>query len=718
METERQLGVTPPVSVSLPSEFELQATDALLAELRAQNSFESPLETEKRHRVLASLQTIADAFVKVVAKEREPHNAVLIKDARAKVFAYGSLRLGVWGPGSDIDTLVVGPRYVTREDYFQHFPDLLVKMAPPGAITDLTVVEEAFVPIIKFEYHGISIDLIFSRIATLKQLPSDPAWGLKDDNLLRGLDEKELRSVNGTRVTDEILSLVPEQNIFRTALRAIKLWAQRRAIYGNIMGFPGGVAWAMLVARVCQLYPKATSSVIVNKFFSILLQWPWPQPVLLKPIGDGPLQVRVWNPRVYKGDSYHLMPVITPAYPSMCATFNVTRSSMTVIKRELQLAAEITNNIMCSTKPWKDMFAKHTFFTKDFKYYMQVISASRDKEAHKIWSGFVESKVRMLVQSLERHESIAVARPFIKGFERFHRYRNGEQFAQILDGNLQHVIKEGGGASPSPDEMQVKKANEPSVKTEDGNKVKQENGEVPVKQETAVKVKDEKPEEVPMASFPEHQPIEANADAKADDGALEMYTTTHYIGLELTPAAKSLDLSFQVNDFKALCHEWEKYKNELSDRCYVNIKDLRNVALPDDLFEPGDVKPAKPIKRRPAAGTNAIGDKKRPANEVRRRNCPACGPRQTGHEEWNLDYQIPQKPFLKPIFPRPRRIGLLTPIVDDADTIPRITQTQRSEGRQPLSPPPANYRTNHTPLNGMACGGSYTSCLGDVPFPN
>lgn len=40
-------------------------------------------------------------------------------------------------------------------------------------------------------------------------------------------------------------------------------------------------------------------------------------------------------------------------------------------------------------------------------------------------------------------------------------------------------------------------------------------------------------------------------------------------------AAKSLDLSFQVNDFKALCHSWEKYKDELSNRCYVNIKDLR-----------------------------------------------------------------------------------------------------------------------------------------------
>lgn len=230
--------------------------------------------------------------------EKEPNNPVLIRDARGKIFTYGSFRLGVFGPGSDIDTLVVAPRYVTRVDYFKYFPDLLHEMAPPGSIEDMAVVTDAFVPIIKFEYSGISIDLIFSRIATLKQLPSDPKWNLKDNNLLRGLDEAELRSLNGTRVTDDIINLVPEPTTFRLALRAIKLWAQRRAIYANIMGFPGGVAWAMLVARVCQLYPKAAGAIIVNKFFHLMRRWPWPQPVLLKNVDEGPLQVRVWNPKV------------------------------------------------------------------------------------------------------------------------------------------------------------------------------------------------------------------------------------------------------------------------------------------------------------------------------------------------------------------------------------------------------------------------------------
>lgn len=187
-------------------------------------------------------------------------------------------------------------------------------MASEGAIEKMTPVPDAFVPIIKLELCGISIDLIFARLV----IPSIPMnLDLKNNDYLRGLDEREVRSLNGTRVTDEIMELVPQQKTFRLALRAIKLWAQRkcrilflyhysnhliicigRAIYSNIVGFPGGVAWAMLVARVCQLYPQATGSVIVGKFFRIMNKWNWPQPVLLKQIEDGPLQIKVWNPKV------------------------------------------------------------------------------------------------------------------------------------------------------------------------------------------------------------------------------------------------------------------------------------------------------------------------------------------------------------------------------------------------------------------------------------
>lgn len=128
--------------------------------------------------------------------------------------------------GSDIDTLVVAPKEVTREDFFETFPLILKKYSPPGAIEEMTPVPEAFVPIIKLEYSGISIDLIFASLA-VSSIPS--SMTLRNNNLLHGLDDRTLRSVNGTRVTDEILELVPQPKVFRTALRTIKLWAKRKS---------------------------------------------------------------------------------------------------------------------------------------------------------------------------------------------------------------------------------------------------------------------------------------------------------------------------------------------------------------------------------------------------------------------------------------------------------------------------------------------------------
>ncbi|KEY64317.1 hypothetical protein S7711_06361 [Stachybotrys chartarum IBT 7711] len=556
MATEQMYGVTPPVSVHLPTEAEKRASDALIEELKRQKTFESPSDTQKRYKVLESLQQICDEFVKKVAREKNPDNEVLIRNARGKVFTYGSFRLGVFGPGSDIDTLIVAPKYVTREDYFGYFPDLLQSMAPKGAITELTAVVDSYVPIIKFEYSGISIDLIFSRIIQ-KQLAPD-FQDLRDSNLLRGLDEMELRSLNGTRVTDEILTLVPEQSTFKLALRAIKLWAQRRAVYANIMGFPGGVAWAMLVARVCQLYPKAATSVIVNKFFLVIKQWRWPQPVLLKPIEKGDLPVRVWNPKVYKGDQFHLMPVITPAYPSINSTYNITVSAMAIINKELLRGLEITGDIMMNKRPWSDLFVKHTFFTADYKYYLSVVSAAKTKEAHKIWAGYIESKVRVLVQKVEQHPSIALARPFNKGYERRHRCKNDEEIAMVQDGHLDFHVT---GDEPVTDAST--------------------NGET-----------------------------DGQNTGEGVSTVSEVYTTTHYIGLELASDAKSLDLSYQVNEFKTLCFQWKKYTDELHPHVSLGVRHVRNFNLPDDVFEEGEKKPLKK-----SAAHNSTKDKKRGATE-------------------------------------------------------------------------------------------------------
>ena len=486
-------GVTPPISTAMPTQEELQLNDTLIEELKRQNNFETPTETERRKKVLGILQKVAVEFVKEVLTSKKKFPPSVINAAGGKIFTYGSYRLGVYGPGSDIDTLLVAPKDVSRDDFFETLPSVLKKHSPPGAIEEMTPVPEAFVPIIKLEYMSVSIDLIFSNV----QASSVPLnMDLKDKNMLRGLDDRSLRSLNGTRVTDEILELVPQQKVFRTALRAVKLWSKQRAIYANIMGFPGGVVWAMLVARVCQLYPQACASVIVGKFFRIIGSWAWPQPVLLKQIEEGPLQVKIWNPALYPSDKYHLMPIITPAYPSMCATHNVTMSTRTIVTTELRKGGDTCDKIFTGQLAWKDLFIGHTFFTRDYKEYLSIVSSSRTKEAQQLWSGLVESKVRHLVGNLDHNELISLAHPFNKGFERVHRCHDGEESIAVMRGSLSYQVKE-------------------------------------VKTETTDATND-----------PRHNAAAEGVvtDIKTDggetitngNGMIELYTTTYYIGLNLS----------------------------------------------------------------------------------------------------------------------------------------------------------------------------------------
>ena len=54
----RQWGVTPPISMTLPTPEELAANDDLIAELKAQNNFELPSETERRQQTLQLIQKV------------------------------------------------------------------------------------------------------------------------------------------------------------------------------------------------------------------------------------------------------------------------------------------------------------------------------------------------------------------------------------------------------------------------------------------------------------------------------------------------------------------------------------------------------------------------------------------------------------------------------------------------------------------------------------
>lgn len=191
------------------------------------------------------------------------------------------------------------------------------------------------------------------------------------------------------------------------------------------------------------------------------------------------------------------MPIITPAYPSMCATHNVSMSTKNVILRELQRGGDMVDKIFMKQLTWNDLFARHSFFTKDYKYYLRITAASTTKEADSVWSGLVESKIRHLVGALDRKPTIAVAHPFPKGFERIHIVSNEQEAEAVKNGSTAYQDK--GQKTQMTDET-----NDPAHQAAAQDQI-------------------------------EKREVADTVEAKPTGESWTIYTTTYYIGLEMKP---------------------------------------------------------------------------------------------------------------------------------------------------------------------------------------
>ncbi|KAM4690743.1 poly(A) polymerase alpha isoform 2-T2 [Rhinophrynus dorsalis] len=398
---QKNYGITSPISLATPKESDCVLAQKLIETLKPFGVFEEEEELQRRILILGKLNNLVKEWIREISEIKNLPQSV-IENVGGKIFTFGSYRLGVHTKGADIDALCVAPRHVDRSDFFSSFYE---KLKSQEEVKDLRSVEDAFVPVIKLCFDGIEIDILFARLA-LQTIPED--LDLRDDSLLKNLDIRCIRSLNGCRVTDEILHLVPNIDNFRLTLRAIKLWAKRHNIYSNILGFLGGVSWAMLVARTCQLYPNAIASTLVHKFFLVFSKWEWPNPVLLKQPEECNLNLPVWDPRVNPGDRYHLMPIITPAYPQQNSTYNVSVSTRMVMVEEFKQGLAITDEILLGKADWSKLFEAPNFFQK-YKHYILLLASAPTEKQRLEWVGLVESKIRILVGSLEKNEFITLA---------------------------------------------------------------------------------------------------------------------------------------------------------------------------------------------------------------------------------------------------------------------------------------------------------------------
>ncbi|RHY92713.1 hypothetical protein DYB35_012445, partial [Aphanomyces astaci] len=293
-----------------------------------------------------ALELVGD-WVEHWAQAEATKRGLLIDGATTRLTqlrTFGSYRLGVHSPEADIDTLCLAPRHCSRLGFFTSFPSFLKQQSQVTA--SVHAIPDAYVPVIKLEVLGVAIDLLFVTL-DVASVPED--IDVLDTNTLTDVDEPGVRSLNGCRVAEMILQLVPNIDQFRLTLVAVKHWARMRGIYSNVLGFLGGVNWAILVARVCQLYPHSLAGTLLTKFFRVYHQWIWPNPILLNNVMDDDadqlLGLTSWNPKVYPRDRLHLMPIITPAYPAMNSSYNVMDSTLRLMQAEFRQAATVCVDI-------------------------------------------------------------------------------------------------------------------------------------------------------------------------------------------------------------------------------------------------------------------------------------------------------------------------------------------------------------------------------------
>ena len=72
-----------------------------------------------------------------------------------------------------------------------------------------------------------------------------------------------------------ILESVRNPDSFKATLRLIKVWAKNRGISSNQMGYLGGISWAILVAKICQTFPKHYPNKLLSEFFKLYTIWDW-----------------------------------------------------------------------------------------------------------------------------------------------------------------------------------------------------------------------------------------------------------------------------------------------------------------------------------------------------------------------------------------------------------------------------------------------------------
>jgi len=426
-----QWGTTTPLSYEKAKEKDIERTKMMENYLKENDCFETASGHELRKKVLIELENLINNWI------RKAIYPDCIDGNEAQLFPFGSYELGVVMPQSDIDLCCVVPSS-HRIGRVQFFTEIATVLKLDRRVSKLIVLMNAHTPLIKLNFSSIDLDLLFCVIDDppgFKRPGRLTVNDLSNDDILLKADDQTARSINGVRVAKKLLELVPNINRFRLALRFIKFWARRRGVYSNIMGYMGGVAWSICVARICQLYPNFSSSQIVHRFFKWYASWNWTKPVKICEVNEskpGLDHLSAWGPPedeigVTRG---LLMPVLTPSFPTMCATHNVSVQTRRTMSREIYKSLHLlTDNPSIGF----DEICHPINLFDEYESFLSIEMYARSATALEVWTGFIESRLRSYCSELSNNEGTKSIRIYPERLSLSNAIRSKEEKDILLE---------------------------------------------------------------------------------------------------------------------------------------------------------------------------------------------------------------------------------------------------------------------------------------------
>ena len=133
-----------------------------------------------------------------------------------------------------------------------------------------------------------------------------------------------------------------------------------------------------MVAYICKMNPDLETCQLLDTFFRFYrhYKWQWDNPIHLDEIMDDPTKVQfLMDQDLFKkpNPKADFFPIITPAFPSMNSTYNVSLTTRNIMLTEFEKAMDITKHIMEKRNKakvsWKRLFKKFPFF-KAYQHFI------------------------------------------------------------------------------------------------------------------------------------------------------------------------------------------------------------------------------------------------------------------------------------------------------------------------------------------------------------